>query len=205
MRVVITGHNGQLGRQLVAAFAGHEMLPLDLPADDITDPRHRSPHRRLRSRPDRACRGVHRRGRLREGPRAGVPGECVRHAERGPGQPGGRRGLAPRQHQRGLRRQRSARPTGSGTRSIPSSIYARSKGAAEHIVQALAPQFYIVRVAWLFGPGREQLRHQDPGGRGEVRRAAGGSRRVRQPHLCPGCGRGHGPAGATRGTTASTI
>ena len=38
MRVVITGHNGQLGRQLQAAFSGHDILPLDLPCDDITDP-----------------------------------------------------------------------------------------------------------------------------------------------------------------------
>ena len=39
MRVVITGHKGQLGRQLQAAFAGHEILGLDMPEDDITPPR----------------------------------------------------------------------------------------------------------------------------------------------------------------------
>src|SRR5512134_3988949 len=38
MRVVITGHNGQLGRQLQTAFTKHETLTLDLPCDDITDP-----------------------------------------------------------------------------------------------------------------------------------------------------------------------
>ena len=37
MRVVITGYNGQLGRQLAQAFAAHDTLPLDLPCDDITD------------------------------------------------------------------------------------------------------------------------------------------------------------------------
>jgi len=38
MRTVITGHNGQLGRQLISAFGVHDVLPLDLPDDDITDP-----------------------------------------------------------------------------------------------------------------------------------------------------------------------
>jgi dTDP-4-dehydrorhamnose reductase len=36
MRVVITGHNGQLGRQLMQAFSAHDLLPVDLPSDDIT-------------------------------------------------------------------------------------------------------------------------------------------------------------------------
>ena len=35
----------------------------------------------------------------------------------------------------------------------PISTYARTKGAAERIVLTLAPRPYIVRVAWLFGPG----------------------------------------------------
>jgi dTDP-4-dehydrorhamnose reductase len=35
----------------------------------------------------------------------------------------------------------------------PISVYARSKAAAEQIVRTLAPRFYIARVAWLFGPG----------------------------------------------------
>src|SRR5512132_607475 len=38
MRVVITGYNGQLGRQLCTAFAEHDLLRLDLPCDDITSP-----------------------------------------------------------------------------------------------------------------------------------------------------------------------
>jgi len=35
----------------------------------------------------------------------------------------------------------------------PMGTYARSKAAGEHIVRDLLRQFYIVRVAWLFGPG----------------------------------------------------
>ena len=38
MRVVITGSKGQLGRQLVAAFVGHELFELDLPEVDLTQP-----------------------------------------------------------------------------------------------------------------------------------------------------------------------
>ena len=38
MRVVITGAAGQLGRQLVSSFSGNELLELDLPDHDITDP-----------------------------------------------------------------------------------------------------------------------------------------------------------------------
>jgi dTDP-4-dehydrorhamnose reductase len=37
MRVVITGAGGQLGRDLVEAFDGHEVVALDLPRLDITD------------------------------------------------------------------------------------------------------------------------------------------------------------------------
>jgi dTDP-4-dehydrorhamnose reductase len=35
----------------------------------------------------------------------------------------------------------------------PISVYARSKAAGEQIVRDLAPRFYIIRLAWLFGPG----------------------------------------------------
>ena len=38
-------------------------------------------------------------------------------------------------------------------RTAPLSAYARSKTAGEEIVRQLLTHFYIVRVAWLFGPG----------------------------------------------------
>ncbi|MHB0876063.1 MAG: dTDP-4-dehydrorhamnose reductase [Anaerolineae bacterium] len=36
MRVAVTGHKGQLGRELLRAFAGHNILGLDVPEHDIT-------------------------------------------------------------------------------------------------------------------------------------------------------------------------
>jgi len=36
MRIVVTGHKGQLGQQLLRAFAGHEVLGVDVPEFDIT-------------------------------------------------------------------------------------------------------------------------------------------------------------------------
>ena len=38
MRVVITGADGQLGRELRRTFADWDLIPLDLPAFDLTDP-----------------------------------------------------------------------------------------------------------------------------------------------------------------------
>ncbi len=38
MRIVITGHRGQLGKALQRALAGKELSGMDLPEHDITDP-----------------------------------------------------------------------------------------------------------------------------------------------------------------------
>jgi dTDP-4-dehydrorhamnose reductase len=152
MRVVITGHNGQLGRQLVAAFNGHELLPLDLPADDITDPRVIA--RVVAFRPGVI---VH-----------AAAFTDVDGAEKDPD-------LAYRVNAFGTQNMAlAAKASDAALLSVstnevfdgsqrepyrewdptnPVSTYARTKGAAERIVQALAPRFYIVRIAWLFGPG----------------------------------------------------
>lgn len=152
MRVVITGHNGQLGRQLQGAFTGHDLLNLDLPAD-ITDP------------------GI--AGRIVDfGPDLVVHAAAytdVDGCERDPE-------LAFRVNAFGTQNVAlAARGAGAallhlstnevfdGTRrdayrewdqTNPISVYARSKAAAEQIVRdTLAGRFYIVRIAWLFGPG----------------------------------------------------
>ncbi|MFC2030316.1 sugar nucleotide-binding protein, partial [Chloroflexota bacterium] len=38
MRIAITGHKGQLGTELQGVLGSHELLGLDLPERDITDP-----------------------------------------------------------------------------------------------------------------------------------------------------------------------
>ncbi len=152
MRVVITGHNGQLGRQLLSAFAAHDLLPVDLPGDDITDP------------------GVV--GRItRFAPQLIVHAAAftdVDGAEKDPE-------LTYRVNAFGTQNMAlAAQRTGAammfvGSNEIfdgsrrelyrewdapnPMSTYARSKAAGEQIVRDLLRQFYIVRVAWLFGPG----------------------------------------------------
>lgn len=152
MRIVITGHKGQLGRQLLSAFGAHDVLPLDLPDDDITDP----------AVIERVARFA---------PQLIVHGAAftdVDGAEKDPE-------LAYRVNALGTQNLAlAAQRTGAAMMLIstnevfdgsqrelyrewdtpnPMSTYARSKAAGEHIVRDLLRQFYVVRVAWLFGPG----------------------------------------------------
>jgi len=152
MRIVITGHKGQLGRQLLSAFGAHDVLPLDLPDDDITDPA-----------------VIERIARF--APQLIVHGAAftdVDGAEKDPE-------LAYRVNALGTQNLAlAAQRTGAAMMLIstnevfdgsqrelyrewdtpnPMSTYARSKAAGEHIVRDLLRQFYVVRVAWLFGPG----------------------------------------------------
>ena len=152
MRVVITGHNGQLGRQLLQAFAAHDLLPLDLPGEDITDPRVVERIARFAPQlivhaaaftdvdgaekdPELAYRvnAVGTQNMALAAQRAGAALMYVSSNEVFDGS------------QREVYREWDA-PNPMGT-------YARSKAAGEHIVRDLLGQFYIVRVAWLFGPG----------------------------------------------------
>lgn len=152
MRIIITGHNGQLGRQLMTAFAAHELLPLDLPCDDITDPG------------ISACVTAFRPDLVVHAAAYTDVDGCEKDPE-----------LAFRVNAFGTQNiALAARAAGAallhistnevfdGTRReayrewdtvSPLSTYARTKAAAEQIVRDLAGgRFYIVRVAWLFGP-----------------------------------------------------
>jgi dTDP-4-dehydrorhamnose reductase len=156
MRVVITGHNGQLGRQLVAAFASaaaeHELLLLDLPADDITDPRivrrivefapgvivHAAAYTDVdgaEKDPELAYR-VNAFGTQNMALASQAAGAALLHVSTNEVFDGSQREAY-----------REWDPIN------PISTYARTKGAAERIILTLAPRPYIVRVAWLFGPG----------------------------------------------------
>lgn len=152
MRVVITGHNGQLGRQLQAAFAGHEILGLDLPADDITSPAATA-----------RVAGFHPDLVLHAAAYTDVDG-CEGDPEKAfLANAIGTQNVALGAQQAGASMLYvSTNEVFDGTRRDayrewdpvnPASVYARSKSAGEQIVRDLLQRFYIVRVAWLFGPG----------------------------------------------------
>jgi dTDP-4-dehydrorhamnose reductase len=152
MRVVITGHNGQLGRQLQVLFASHELLWLDLPDSDITDP---SASRTIAAwKPDLVlhaaaytdvdgCEGnpdkafaANAVGTQNVALGARQAGAALLYVSTNEVFDGSRRDLYREWDQ-----------------INPISVYARSKAAGEQIVRDLLDRFYIVRVAWLFGPG----------------------------------------------------
>jgi dTDP-4-dehydrorhamnose reductase len=152
MRVVITGHNGQLGRQLQNAFASHELLRLDLPDSDIADP---SASRTIAAwRPDLV---------LHAAAYTDVDG-CEGNPDKAfTANAVGTQNVALGAQQAGAALLYvSTNEVFDGTRRDlyrewdpvnPVSVYARSKAAGEQIVRDLLDRFYIVRVAWLFGPG----------------------------------------------------
>ena len=153
MRVVITGHKGQLGRPLQAAFAGHELLGLDMPEEDITDPAisrriadfrpdlvvHAAAYTDVdgcEANPDLAFR-VNAVGTQNVALGAREAAAAVLYVSTNEVFDGARRDLYREWDQ-----------------VNPISAYARSKAAGEQIVRdLLGGRFYIARVAWLFGPG----------------------------------------------------
>jgi dTDP-4-dehydrorhamnose reductase len=153
MRIAITGAKGQLGRQLMAAFAGHELWGIDLPEEDITQAE--MSDRLAAWRPDLVIHAA---------AYTDVDG-CEKDPERA------FRVNAFGTQNVALAAQRAAatllhistNEVFDGTRRDlyrewdlpnPMSVYARSKAAGEQIVRdLLGGRFYIVRIAWLFGPG----------------------------------------------------
>ena len=176
MRVVITGHKGQLGRQLVDAFAGREILGLDMPEDDITRPAisgriadfrpelviHAAAYTDVdgcETNPDVAFR-VNAIGTQNVALGAARAGAAMLQISTNEVFDGTRREIY---------REWDA--------PNPLSTYARSKAAGEMIVRDLTGRPLLHRAHRLaVRAGREQLRHQDPGRRREVWRAARRSR-----------------------------
>ena len=152
MRVIVTGFNGQLGRQLCAVYAGHDLLRLDLPCDDITSPHmpaciadyhpdlvvHAAAFTNVdgcEQDPDQAYR-VNAVGTQNVALGAQQAGAALVYVSTNEVFDGSRR-----------------EPYREWDRPDPISIYARTKAAGEQIVRDLLSRFYIVRLAWLFGPG----------------------------------------------------
>jgi dTDP-4-dehydrorhamnose reductase len=152
MRVMITGCNGQLGRQLQSAFASHELFGCDLPDSDITDPSisgviaawrpelvlHAAAYTDVdgcEGNPDKAFL-INAVGTQNVALGAQQAGAALLYVSTNEVFDGKRRDLYREWDQ-----------------IHPISVYARSKAAGEQIVRELLDRFYIVRVAWLFGPG----------------------------------------------------
>jgi dTDP-4-dehydrorhamnose reductase len=153
MRIVITGHKGQLGKALQKAFTDNELLGLDLPEADITAP-DRILDRVVKFRPDvvihaaaitdvdgcerdpeRAFR-VNVLGTQNVALACGRTGATMVHVSTNDVFDG-----------------KLGRAYYEWDSPTPQSVYARSKAAAEFYVRTLLQRFYIVRTAWLYARG----------------------------------------------------
>jgi dTDP-4-dehydrorhamnose reductase len=157
LRIVITGHKGQLGTALQRALPGAELLGLDLPEHDITDPVSIS-RAIVEFKPDVVIHGA---------AMTNVDG-CEREPE-----------LAYRINTLGTQNIALAcgrcgaamvhvstndvfdgklgRPYYEWDTPSPQSVYARSKAAAEFYVRTLLHRFYIVRTSWLYARGGDNF------------------------------------------------
>jgi dTDP-4-dehydrorhamnose reductase len=153
MRIVITGHRGQLGTALQQVLAGHELLGIDLPEHDIADPGtivntvvqflpdlviHGAAMTNVdgcERDPDLAFR-VNTLGTQNIALACGQCGAVMVHVSTNDIF-GGNLG----------------RPYYEWDTPSPQSVYARSKAAAEFYVRTLLNRFYIVRTAWLYARG----------------------------------------------------
>ncbi len=161
MRILITGHKGQLGRTLWARLeAAHELLGLDLPEHDITD---REALRKtvLDFRPDLI---------LHPAAMTDVDG-CARNpalAYRVNGM--GTQNIALAAAEVGAEMLyvstnevfdgRAGEPYDEWSPRHPINAYGRSKMAGEWHVEHLLRRFYIVRTAWLYAPGGRNFPHR---------------------------------------------
>ncbi len=153
MRIVITGHKGQLGTALQKVLADEELIGLDLPEHDITNPA-ATVDTIVGLRPDVVIHGAAMTD----------VDECERNPE-----------LAFRVNALGSQNialacgrcdatmvqistndvfdGRLGRPYYEWDTPTPQSIYAQSKAAAEFYVRTLLNHFHIVRTAWLYARG----------------------------------------------------
>lgn len=153
MRIVITGHRGQLGQALQKALAREEVHGLDLPEADITDPvciletlgkfrPHVVIHVAAMTDVDGCERDPSLAFRVNALGTQNVAVACGRidaalvHVSTNEVFDG-----------------RLGRPYYEWDTPSPLSVYARSKAAAEFYVRTLLHHFYIVRTAWLYARG----------------------------------------------------
>lgn len=154
MRILLTGHSGLLGSDLVPVLeSGHEVHGCSLPERDITDPE--------------TCRLVVRETRPDLVIHAAAF-TAVDECERNPAMAWrvnalGTRNVALAAREAGARLAYIStdyvfdgtlgRPYVEFDAPAPLGVYGRSKWAGEEFVRQLCPEHYIVRSAWLFGAG----------------------------------------------------
>jgi dTDP-4-dehydrorhamnose reductase len=153
MRIMITGHKGQLGSALQEAFADEEILGLDLPEHDITNPVSTT-GAVLGFRPDVV---IHAAAMTNVNGCEQNPELAFRVNALGTQNIAlacGRSG-APMVHisTNDVFDGSLGRPYYEWDTPTPQSVYARSKAAAEFYVRTLLQRFYIVRTAWLYARG----------------------------------------------------
>jgi dTDP-4-dehydrorhamnose reductase len=157
LRIIITGHRGQLGTALQDVLSGAELLGLDLPEHDITDPL------TIREtitefRPDVVIHGA---------AMTNVDG-CEREPETAYRVNAlGTQNIAVACEQCGaamvhvstndLFDGKLGRPYYEWDTPSPQSVYAQSKAASEFYVRTLLNRFYIVRTSWLYARGGENF------------------------------------------------
>lgn len=157
MRIAITGHRGQLGTELQDALAGAELLGLDLPEHDITDPVSIAAaivefrpdvviHAAAMTNVDRCEREpeiayrVNTLGTQNIVLACGHCGAAMAHVSTNDVFDG-----------------KLGRPYYEWDTPSPQSVYAQSKAAAEFYVRTLLNRFYIVRTSWLYAKGGENF------------------------------------------------
>lgn len=160
MRMVLTGHKGQLGRALLPLLAGHEVAGVDLPEYDITD------RGALRA----AIRDFRPDLILHPAAMTDVEG-CARNPDLAYRVNGmGTQNVALAAAEVGAEMLyvstnevfdgQATEPYHEWAPRNPINAYGRSKLAGEWYVQNLLTRFYIVRTAWLYAPGGRNFPHR---------------------------------------------
>ncbi|HOV49311.1 MAG TPA: dTDP-4-dehydrorhamnose reductase [Anaerolineae bacterium] len=160
MRMVLTGHKGQLGRALLPLLAGHEVAGVDLPEYDITD------RGALRA----AIRDFRPDLILHPAAMTDVEG-CARDPDLAYRVNGmGTQNVALAAAEVGAEMLyvstnevfdgQATEPYHEWAPRNPINAYGRSKLAGEWYVQNLLTRFYIVRTAWLYAPGGRNFPHR---------------------------------------------
>jgi len=154
MRILITGGRGQLGLALQRALTEHQVFALDLDELDVTDAAN---VRRVyyKTQPElvihaaawtdtAGCEAQSDRAMMVNGEGSRLVAAACRHT--------GAVMLYISTNE--VFDGRKETPYREGDEPNPLNTYARSKLAGERHVQRLLDRYYIVRTAWLYGPGR---------------------------------------------------